>query len=131
MNCNWWGILISMFFVFWFDVCWLQRKHRGKNPTGNLWTKVQTSGIGDPPQRYRVQSELFQLRAISRIVQWKDANSGNKGFAVFSVHMDNSMCHNGHKVFKKLALRSTERAPRPPDSPDLSLCDFWLFGVWK
>jgi hypothetical protein len=48
-----------------------------------------------------------------------------------SVDMDNSMCHNCHKVCEKLAKRSIERAPHPPYSPDLSPCDFWLFGTQK
>jgi hypothetical protein len=57
--------------------------------------------------------------------------SHKEGFPAFSVHMDNSMCHNGNKISEKLAKRSIERAPHPPDSPDISPCDFWLFGMLK
>jgi hypothetical protein len=45
--------------------------------------------------------------------------------------MDNSMCHNGDKISEKLSKRSIERAPYPLDSPDISSCDFWLFGMLK
>jgi hypothetical protein len=41
------------------------------------------------------------------------------------VHMDNSRCHTGQKVVDKI------RRNHPPYSPDLSLCDFCLFGVLK
>jgi hypothetical protein len=55
--------------------------------------------------------------------------SRKKDFQVFSVHIDNSMCHNGHKVSEKLAERSIERAPHPLYSLDLSLRGFWLFRM--
>jgi histone-lysine N-methyltransferase SETMAR len=45
--------------------------------------------------------------------------------------MDNSMCHNGAKISEKLEKRHIARVPHPPYSPDLSLCDFWLFGILK
>jgi transposase len=52
----------------------------------------------------------------------------------FFVHMDNSMCHNGHngrKVTDELEVLRLNRVPHPPYSPDLSPCDFWLFGMLK
>jgi hypothetical protein len=57
--------------------------------------------------------------------------SRKKGWPGFSVHMGNPMCHNGNKISEKLAKRSIERAPHPPYSPDISPCDFWLFGMLK
>jgi hypothetical protein len=55
--------------------------------------------------------------------------SRKKGFPVFSVHMDNSMCYNGHKVSEKLAQRSIDRTSHPPYSPGISSCDFWFFEM--
>jgi transposase len=52
-------------------------------------------------------------------------------FPAFSPHTDNSMCHNGNKISEKLAKGSIERAPRPPYSPDISPCGFWLSGMLK
>jgi hypothetical protein len=45
--------------------------------------------------------------------------------------MDNSMCHNDRKVTDELEILRLDRVPHPPDSPDLSPCDFWLFGMLK
>jgi hypothetical protein len=51
--------------------------------------------------------------------------------AIFWVHMDNSMCHNGSKAMSKFDKYHIARLPYPPYSPDLSPCDFWLFGMLK
>jgi transposase len=45
--------------------------------------------------------------------------------------MDNSMCHSSAKITEKLEKKHITRAPHPPYSPDLSQCDFWLFGILK
>jgi transposase len=45
--------------------------------------------------------------------------------------MDNSRCHNGKKITAEIQHRRFARAPHPPYSPDLSQCDFWLFGMMK
>jgi transposase len=41
------------------------------------------------------------------------------------------MCHKGANITEKLEKRHIGRAPRPSYSPDLSPCDFWLFGILK
>jgi hypothetical protein len=51
--------------------------------------------------------------------------------ATFWVHMGNSTCHNESKVVSKFDKHHTAGLPRPPYSPDLSPCDFWLFGMLK
>jgi histone-lysine N-methyltransferase SETMAR len=45
--------------------------------------------------------------------------------------MDNLMGHIGSKVVSKLDKHYIARLPHPPYSPDLSSCDFWLFGMLK
>jgi hypothetical protein len=45
--------------------------------------------------------------------------------------MDNSMCHNGRKISLELEHNKIERAPHPVYSPDISPCDFWMFGFLK
>jgi transposase len=54
-----------------------------------------------------------------------------KGLLSFIVHIDNSMSHYGAKIAEKLGKKHIARAPHPPYSPDLSPCDFWLFGILK
>jgi hypothetical protein len=41
------------------------------------------------------------------------------------------MCHNEYKVISKFGKHRVSRLPPPPDSPDISPCDFWLFGMLK
>jgi hypothetical protein len=41
------------------------------------------------------------------------------------------MCHNGRKVTDEFDNRKLQRVAHPPYSPDLSPCDFWLFGMLK
>jgi hypothetical protein len=45
--------------------------------------------------------------------------------------MDNSMYSNAGKTSLELEHNKIERAPHPAYSPDISLCDFWLFGFLK
>jgi histone-lysine N-methyltransferase SETMAR len=45
--------------------------------------------------------------------------------------MDNSVCHDGRKVTDELGNLELDRVPHLPYSPDLSPCDFWLFGMLK
>jgi hypothetical protein len=47
----------------------------------------------------------------------------------FAAHMSNSMCRNGTKVINALDKANIIRAAHPVYSPDLSPCDFWLFGM--
>jgi histone-lysine N-methyltransferase SETMAR len=45
--------------------------------------------------------------------------------------MDNSRCHNGKVATAEFERRKLARAEHPAYSPDLSPCDFWLFGLLK
>jgi hypothetical protein len=49
----------------------------------------------------------------------------------FSLRMDNSMWHNGHRVVDELRRLKILRAPHPSYSRDISLCDFWMFGDFE
>jgi hypothetical protein len=44
------------------------------------------------------------------------------------VHMDN---YNARTIVEKLRHNKIQPAPHPVHSPDLSPCDFWLFGLLK
>jgi hypothetical protein len=41
------------------------------------------------------------------------------------------MSHNGAKITSEFQNLHLARMPHPPDSPDISPCDFWLFGLLK
>jgi hypothetical protein len=47
----------------------------------------------------------------------------------FWVHMDNSVCQNGWKVTSKIKKKHISRMLHTSYSPDISPCDFWLFGM--
>jgi hypothetical protein len=41
------------------------------------------------------------------------------------------MCHDARTISLELEYNTIERAPHPASSPDINLCDFWLFGFLK
>jgi hypothetical protein len=51
--------------------------------------------------------------------------------SAFWMHMNNAMCHRGSKAISKIQKNHISRMPRPPYSPDISLCYLWLFGMLK
>jgi histone-lysine N-methyltransferase SETMAR len=83
------------------------------------------------PKGTKFNQDYFIDGIFPRLCHEKRRISRKEGFPAFPVHMDNSMCHNGHKVSAVFAKRSIERAPHPPYSSDINPCDFWLFGMLK
>jgi histone-lysine N-methyltransferase SETMAR len=51
--------------------------------------------------------------------------------STFWVHIDSSMCHNESKVTSKIKKNHISKMSHSPYSPDMSPCDFWLFGMLK
>jgi hypothetical protein len=79
----------------------------------------------------KFNQDYFIDAIFPRLYNEKRRISRKEGFPAFSVHMDNSMCHNGNKISDKLAKGSIERASYLLYSPDISPSDFWLFGMLK
>jgi hypothetical protein len=79
----------------------------------------------------KLNQDYFIQAVLPGLSDEKRRISRGTGLSAFSVHVDNSMCHNGHKVWGKFDQGSIERAPHPPYSPDVSVCNFWLFGMLK
>jgi transposase len=79
----------------------------------------------------KVNQDYFVDTMLSNLYSEKRRFARCKGVPSFSVHMDNSMSYNGAKITDKLEKRHIGRAPHPPYSPDLSLCDFWSFRILK
>jgi transposase len=76
------------------------------------------------PKGTKFNQDYFIDAIFPGLYNEKTRISHKSNFPAFSVHMDNSMCHNGHKVSAVFAKRSIERAPHPLHSPDISTCDF-------
>jgi hypothetical protein len=83
------------------------------------------------PKGTKFNQNYFIAAIFPGLYNEKRRISRKDGFPASSVHMDNSMCHHGNKISEKLAKQSLERAPHPSYSPDISPCDFWLFGKRK
>ena len=49
----------------------------------------------------------------------------------FILHHDNAPSHSSHVVMDTLEKLDVELLPHPPYSPDLAICDFWLFPTLK
>jgi hypothetical protein len=49
----------------------------------------------------------------------------------FSLHMNNSMCHNMHRIVDELRRLKILRVTHPPYSQDISSCNFWMFGDFE
>jgi len=49
----------------------------------------------------------------------------------FVLHHDNAPCHTSLLVQQFLSNNNITVCPRPPYSPDLAPCDFWLFPKVK
>jgi hypothetical protein len=80
-------------------------------------------------------SKYSQLYFADNILP--DLNKGKLSFtrdmpeSTFRVQIDNSMCHNGAKIASEFEKYHLVRMPHLPYSPDISPCDFWLFGMLK
>jgi hypothetical protein len=83
------------------------------------------------PKGTKFNQNYFIDTILPNLYSEKRRITRGKGLPSFSVHMDNSMCHNVAKITKKLEKRHIARAPHLPYSPNLSLYDFLLFGILK
>ena len=68
------------------------------------------------------------LMPLSRHPKIQDLKNHNQ---TCLIHFDNARCHTSQKVMKYLNDSPFSIVPHPPYSPDLSPCDFGLFGTMK
>jgi transposase len=96
-----------------------------------FFTSTRLLVLNFRPKGTKFNQDYFIDTMLPNLYSEKRRIARRKGLTSFSVHMDNSMCHDGVKVTAKLEKKPIARAPHPPYSPDLSPCDFWLFGILK
>jgi histone-lysine N-methyltransferase SETMAR len=77
------------------------------------------------PKGTKFNQDYFIDTVLPNLYSEKRRIARRKGLPSFSVHVDNSMCHNGAMITEKLEKRHIARAPHSPYLPDLSPCDFW------
>jgi hypothetical protein len=83
------------------------------------------------PYGARFNQEYFVNNVLPDIVEARKRIVSRFRQRKCFVHMDNSMCHNGRKVTHELDNMKFDRVSYSFYSPDLSPCDFWLFGMLK
>jgi hypothetical protein len=71
-----------------------------------------------------MQPKINRYEHASVFVQGGEASSRQKTAITFSVHMDNSMCDNDHRVVDELRRLKILRTVHPLYSPEISPCDF-------
>jgi hypothetical protein len=79
-------------------------------------------------KRQEIQSKLFHLHSPPGVRERKTTIIEKNAVLPFPIHVNDSACHNGHKITSQLTVADIARASHPPYSPDLSPWDFWLFG---
>jgi len=82
------------------------------------------------PRNATVNSEYFKglLEHLRNDVHRKRPEKWANSFIL---HHDNVPCHTSLQVRQFLSNKNIMVCPHPPYSPDLALCDFWLFAKVK
>jgi histone-lysine N-methyltransferase SETMAR len=92
---------------------------------------VKLISLNALPIGARFTQEYFIKSIVPDILDEKQRIFRRNRRGPFFIHMDNSMCRNGCKVTDEFDNRKLQRVAHPPYSPDLSPCDFWIFGMLK
>jgi hypothetical protein len=96
-----------------------------------FFTGAKLASLNALPPGGRFTHDYFMSTVLSDIVHERAPILRRVRRGDFFVHMDNSMWHNRSKVTDELENLKLDRVAHPPFSPDLSPCDFWLFGMLK
>jgi len=82
------------------------------------------------PRNTTVNSEYYKglLERLINDVRRKRPEKWANGFIL---HHDNAPCHTSLLVWQFLSNKNIMVCPHPPYSPDLALCNFWLFPKVK
>ena len=83
------------------------------------------------PQDHKFDSDFMTNIIIPEIVTQMHEFRPKMGPKDIYLHMDNAPCHNAKVTTTKIESFEMRRIPHPPYSPDISPCDFWLFGKLK
>jgi hypothetical protein len=83
------------------------------------------------PKSQKYNQDYFISDILPELEREKIEYRRGKQGRTFYIHMDHSKSHDGGKVQEKIDRKGLVRCPYPPDSPDLSLCDCWFFGMAK
>jgi histone-lysine N-methyltransferase SETMAR len=96
-----------------------------------FFTSIRLLVLNSLPKGTKFNRNYFNNTVLQNLSSEKAPIASRKGLSSFSVHNDNSTCHNGAKITEKLAKKHIARAPHPPYSLDVSPCDLRLFEILK
>jgi histone-lysine N-methyltransferase SETMAR len=96
-----------------------------------VFTARQLIALDALPKGQKWNQEYFTQNVFSSLLNEKKHLSRQKIATNFSLHMNNSMCHNMHRIVDELRRLKIFRASHPPYSQDISPCNFWIFGDFK
>ena len=83
------------------------------------------------PKGYNFNSSYFIEYILSNLEQKILEKRPKNGLKNILIHFDNAKPHIAIKVQEKIDELKMKRIIQPPYSPDISPCDFWLFGFIK
>jgi hypothetical protein len=96
-----------------------------------FFTARQLIALYALPKGQKYNQEYFVQNTLPPLLNQKKRLSRHEIVINSSVHMDNLMCHNRHRVADELRRLEILRVPHPLYLPDISPCDFWIFGDCK
>jgi histone-lysine N-methyltransferase SETMAR len=96
-----------------------------------FFTARKLIALDATPKGWKYNQRYFDDNIVPGLKRGKMSFARRKPGSTFWVHMDNSMCHDGAKITSEFQKHRLARMPHPPNSPDISLCDCWLFGMLK
>jgi hypothetical protein len=96
-----------------------------------FFTATRLIVLNNLPQGQSFSQDYYISETVPAFTKEKLKFRGCHPWVTFSVHVDNSRCHNVRMATPEFDHRRLGRTERPPYSPDLSQCNFWLFGFLK
>jgi histone-lysine N-methyltransferase SETMAR len=96
-----------------------------------FFTAMRLMVLNSLPKTQSFTQDCFISEIVPRLTKEKLRFRRHHPGMAFSVHTDHSRCHNGRMANAEFDRRRLGRTEHPPYSPDLSPCDFGLFGFLK
>jgi hypothetical protein len=116
---------------FVFLIAYSERMSVKKVVIAAFFTARQLISLDALPKSQKFNQEHSVQSILPSLPNEAKRFSRQKTTMNYSVHMDNLMRHNRHRVVDELPRLKILRAPHPPCSPDMSPCDFRIVEDFK
>jgi hypothetical protein len=83
------------------------------------------------PEKASFNAAYFIDCVVTPLAQLHASAAGDNARRKLRLRFDNSPCHMSHAVSDAMRRLRCRRVPHPAYSPDLAICDFYLFGRIK